>query len=515
MAITARYIEEHKKVVLPWSGVFKNLVGWGSTFEVEGVRFFQVPDNDDSARLLGNMKVDIIPPIRRYYDWSNFKPWDCQYATASLLSISPRCYVLNDLGTGKTLSSLWAADWLIQTKQVRKVVVACPLSTMTIVWLKEILLYLPHLSAAVIHGTKKKRQKLLEEEHDVYIVNHDGVKVVNDELRKLPGLDLVIIDELASFRTKRTDKWKAMNALVQGRKYVWGLTGKPTPGGPTDAYAQCKLLTPNSVPKYFGQWRDMTETKITQFKYLPKPDAMETVFRAMQPSIRRELDEQHDIPPVNYITREVTLEADLTAAYRKMVKTLKIEHEQGTITAHNAGVKMFKLLQLAAGFAYSDDGHAINIGGAKRLEEIEALVEQTDYKVLIFCPFRHLTDTVHKRLSKRWKLGIVDGRVSVKERNKAFNELQHGGAKGIVAHPRAMAHGVNLPAANLIVWVTPYPSLETVDQANARMRRPGQKHKMINATLFGTPVEKHIMNLLNNRGKMQDVLLNMFKELET
>ena len=167
----------------------------------------------------------------------------------------PRAYVLNGLGTGKTLSTLLALDYLIQIGLVTQALVVAPKAVLQLVWEKEIYDRMPRLKPVVLSGTRKQRLKGLHSfGWNVAIINVEGVKVIANELHAV-GFEAMVLDELALYRDQRTERWRIMSKLVQTLDYCWGLTGSPTPNGPWDAYAQAKLLTPWQVPMSFGSFQ--------------------------------------------------------------------------------------------------------------------------------------------------------------------------------------------------------------------------------------------------------------------
>src|SRR5262249_34168329 len=155
--------------------------------------------------------------------------------------------------------------------------VVAPLSTLQFVWAREIFNTLPSRRCAVLHGTRERRlERLADKDVDIFIINHDGPKTILPEIEKLVAsgdIDALILDELAVYRNGTADRTKTMKKLAARMKWVWGLTGSPIPHSPTDAWAQASIVTPGTVPKYFGRFRDQLMTKVNQFKYVPKTDA--------------------------------------------------------------------------------------------------------------------------------------------------------------------------------------------------------------------------------------------------
>lgn len=344
--------KQHKKLVLNLKNIDRvtTVIPTAKPFDFKGHTLVAVPHRTDEVRVLRNLGFDAPAPVSYYYDWPGvYTPFAHQKHMVEFMSTNPRCFNLGDMGTGKTLSVLWAYDWLRSVGELRRALIITPLSTLERTWGDEIFKHFSHLSFGVLHGTPERRLKVLAQEHDIYLVNHDGIKgkALFNALMKREDIDLVVVDEVAAFRNPGTDKWKALRKLVETKSWVWGLTGTPTPNEPTDAWGQCKLIVPEKVPRYRGQFTDMVMKKVSQFKWVPKADANDTVHSVMQPAIRYARKDCIDLPPTTYQTYEVELGPDQKRVYEDMLKKLKAEWEGGQLTAANEAVKMNKLLQIA------------------------------------------------------------------------------------------------------------------------------------------------------------------------
>lgn len=314
--------KKHKKLVLNLRDPDRVLtvVPGSKLLEYRGRKLVALPHDLDSVRVLRNLGMDPPVPITTYYDWpGRYKPFDHQRVTSEFLTTNPRAFCLNGMGSGKTLSVLWAFDYLRKAGVVRKMLVISPLSTLERAWGDEIYRHFPDMEFAVLHGTREKRHKLLAAEFDIYIINHDGIKS-SDTLKALierEGIDLVVVDELAAFRGASTDRWKALNTLLNGNEkkglppkaWVWGLTGTPIPNAPTDAWAQIRLVSPTRVPRYFSQFRDTVMKPVGQFRWIPRDGALDTIHSVMTPAIRFAREDCIDLPPTTYVTRQTELTA--------------------------------------------------------------------------------------------------------------------------------------------------------------------------------------------------------------
>lgn len=474
-----------------------------------------VPHRLDETRVLCNLGLDVPSPILTEYDWPRSRqiktPFEAQKLTAAFCTLKSRAFVFNDMGTGKTLACLWAFDYLRKKGKAEKLLISCPLSTMERVWADELFLNFPHLTYNVLHGTKSKRLSLLESEADVYIINHHGAKVITKELAS-KGFDTLIIDEISQCCRNKTDIWKAHNEIANGlapTRNVWGLTGTPTPNEPTDAYWQVKLVNPSKVKMYQTAWKRLTMTQINQFTWLPKSDAMERVDELMSPAIRFRRDQCVDLPPTIYTTREAPLTPKQEKAFDTMRKQLYAQIESGEVTAVNEAVKASKLVQIACGVLYDEDGNELVVGADPRIKECLTLIAQSTTKTIVFVPFKSVIALVAAEIEKAgYKVGVVHGGVSKAERDLIFKSFQASHQPDvIVAQPASMSHGLTLTAASTIVWYAPLPNNEVYEQANGRIVRPSQKHTTVIAHLEGTAEERRIYHRLKNKQKMQNILL--------
>jgi SNF2 family DNA or RNA helicase len=480
---------------------------------VRGRKAILMPHSLEATRLLRNFGYDIPAPILYHYDWAGQTPFESQKTTAALLVANPRAYVLNEMGTGKTLASLFAYDFLKKTKQARKMLVVAPLSTLTVVWAQEVFRRMSHLETCVLHGSRKQRLQLLDTDADIYIINHDGLKVIQSAVVARRDIDVVLIDELAVYRNKQTDRWKSAATAIQGRKFVWGMTGGPVPKEPTDAFGQIKLLTPERIAWSFRAFRDQTMQQVGPFKWVERENALDVVHQAMQPSVRFKRSECIDLPPTTYGERLVPLTAEQSKAYDQMRKDYYIDHPDGEVTAVNAGVQAGKLIQISCGFAFRRDGSMIHLDHAPRITEMLDVISESASKVIVFAPYKPAIKLIEAGLRGNYAYGTVTGDTPQGERNRVFNNFQNGSdLKVLVAHPKVAAHGLTLTAADTILWYAVLPDLEIYDQACARVSRPGQTLHTHILHLVSTPAERKIVQVLEKRGNLQAALLDLFKQ---
>ena len=485
--------------------------------EHKGQTLVAVPHRPDETKFLRNLGLPVPSPILTQYKWSGrMTPFHAQRETAAMLAIEPRAFVLNGLGCGKTLSALWAYDYLRKRRAVSKALVVAPLSTLERAWGDEVFAHFPHLNFKVIHGSRERRHALLDEQADIYIINFAGLEIIQDALAKRPDIDLIVLDEVAEFRNSKCDRWKAANQICNKQfpaRRVWGLTGTPIPNAPTDAYGQLKLLQVPNIPRTFTAFREATMRQITPFKWIPKDDALETVARYMSPAVRFTMDDCLDLPEEIHIHREAKLTPAQEKAYKDMLQKLKVELESGEITATNEAVKANKLIQIAAGCMYSGDGEIHQVGAGPRLAVVKELVEASEAKVLIFVPFRSAVTYVSEYLeAKGYTTASISSETKKSDRDDIFQRFQNGsGLRIIVAIPSCMSHGLTLTAASTIIWYGPIASNGVFEQANGRARRPGQTKRTVIAMISGSAIETRYYDRLRDKQTTQGALLDIIK----
>lgn len=487
----------------------------------KGQQLVAVPHRPDETRVLRNLGFEVPDPMPIHYQWPKVSgrhdPFNAQRETASFLAMHSRAYCLNGMGTGKTNSALWAYDYLRRTKQVSKVLVVCPLSTMERTWADSVFQTFPHLDCAVLHGTRERRLKLLKQDVHLYIINIDGLPAIADELKNRPDIDLIVIDELALARNSSTERWKILNNICnkQSVRRVWGMTGSPTPNAPTDAWAQCRLVTPDNplVPKYFSAFRDKVMRQLTQFKWVPRAEANDVVYQMMQPAIRFSLDDCTDLPEQMILTREVEMTTEQKKAYKDMLSKLATEYQGGQILAVNEAIKANKLIQIACGVAYGTGGEEVILPAKPRLDVLKEIIEESEGKVIVFVPLTGALESVADELRKDWTVETIHGGTSKNERDRIFGEFQKlPNPRVLVANAATMSHGLTLTAATTIVWYAPVHSNEVYEQACARVRRPGQTRTTVIVHIAGSDVERRVYKRLQDKQSMQGLLLDMMKE---
>jgi SNF2 family DNA or RNA helicase len=489
---------EHK-IVSEQDGIYEVAIRW--TLE-------------DAQKLVTIGASEVPSPILRDYQWTGkLTPFAHQKETAAFLSLRRKAFCFNEAGTGKTASVIWAADYLMKQGLVKRVLVICPLSIMKSAWQNDLFKFAMHRSCSVAHGSSATRRKIIAAGCEFVIINFDGVAVVQDEIAN-GGFDLIVVDEANAYKNTQTTRWKTLNKLVTPDMWVWMLTGTPAAQSPLDAFGLAKIVSPNRVPKYYGQYRDSVMYKLTQYIWKPKVNADKTVHNALQPAIRFEKKQCLDLPEVMYLDREAPLTPQQEKYYKIMKKRMLIEAAGEQVTSVNAATNLNKLLQLSGGAVYSDTGEVVEFDVTNRLSIVLEAVQEASHKVLIFVPFTHTIELLKTFLDKhKVSAEVISGSVSLNKRSAIFDAFQTTpDPRVLVIQPQAASHGLTLTAADTIIWYAPVASVETYLQANERINRPGQKNAMTVIHIHGSDVERRLYTMLQSKILDHNKVVELYRQ---
>lgn len=516
---------KHKLIGVPISTQLEGLFPAAHKHLFGSDEYLLIPHSETEVYLLRKLGYDAPAPILTQYNFPigdpSKKAFEVQKKTCALLTMAQRAYVLNGMGTGKTKCAIWSFKYLQMHNRAHKMLVVAPKSTLTFVWQREVFEACPELKTSVLDGDRARRlSRLAEMDVDIYIINHDGFKVIEKELALRSDIDVLCLDELAKYRNK-SERTKAMVTYASTKPWVWGMTGAPMPHEPTDVFYQCKVVTPHTVPRYWSHFRSELMYPLGHIqKWVPKADAVDRAYSVMQPSVRFTIDEVVELPPCV----ERFVDVDMGTLQQKIYKDI-VNHCQAAfangdlVTAANAGAAMNKLMQISLGWVYTKDkvtglAKTTPLDNKKRIEACIDGIESTDRKVLVFVPFIHALEGISVALTgAKIDHAVVSGDTPARERNRIFNLFQNTDKfKVLLAHPECVAHGITLTAADTVVWFGPITSLEIYDQANHRIKRVGQKHKQQIIHLQSTVVERKIYKMLGTKQDTQNSFLKMFED---
>lgn len=304
----------------------------------------------EEAQVLKNLGIKNVPsPIEKNYDWPGmYTPFAHQRKTAAFLTMHRRALCLNDMGSGKTSSVIWAADYLLNIKAIRRVLIVCPLSVMAPAWQQDLFKCAMHRTVEIAHARERRqRRKLIQSDAEFVIINYDGLGIVADDIMADQRFDLLVADEANYLKNPATRRWKTFAKLVRPDSWIWLLTGTPASQSPLDAYGLARLVNPEGVPRYFTGFRDLVMNKVTQFRWVPKSNAIDIVHKALQPAIRFTKEQCLDLPDMLFTTRDVPMSKQQEKYYKEMRNEMLVLAAGEEVSAVNAAAKLTKLLQIA------------------------------------------------------------------------------------------------------------------------------------------------------------------------
>ncbi len=470
-----------------------------------------VPHDLHSMMVMRHMGYPAYSPILTEYDWPRNphkvpQPFDHQRQMAAFMTLHPRCFNLSEMRTGKTLATLWAVDYLMRQEIITGALVLSPLSTIYRVWENEILNHLVGRRVhRVLYGSRDDRRRAFDQPADFYVCNHDGLGVgshksgrglvigdLADAIRRAPHINCVIVDEGSVYKDSSINRYKVLRQVCADKPYVYWLTGTPTPVEPTNAWAQARLVRRDYAESY-QSFRDRTMMRISQFKWVPKREGAAIAAQTLQPAIRFTRGEVFGPSTTAMDTYDVELSPGQKKAYEELKANLRTQVGAGQINAINEVTLRMKLIQIACGAVYGPDHEVHKVDCAPRLQALEDAISEASAKILVFAPLTSVVNLLYSELRKDYTVERITGDVSAKRRSEIVRSFQEEpDPRLIVADPGCMSHGLDLSAADLIVWFGPTDKPEQWLQANCRPEGPRQKNQLLIIRLAATSIEKEI-----------------------
>lgn len=439
------------------------------------------------------------------------KPYKHQLETLKFLIKHKKAFCCNDSGTGKTLACLLAYK-VLRKFEYKKILILCTVSTLYDAWGADFFkVFFGNVKIGFLVGSKEKRLKELDKNYDVYIINHDGIKIMEKELRKWQA-EIIIVDEFTAFKNAKSGRWRSLEYICWKSEFIWMLSATPCPQSPFDLYAPCRIVCPDVVPRGMERFRQRLMYKVDMYKWEPR-EGWEKFFNEI-PMIRFSRSECVDLPPVVVSSYHIEMSKLQKDTFAKLRKDAIVFFEENEVTAVNEGVMRTKLLQCCCGYVYSstdEERQIINLEPASRLKALEELINECANGVIVFATFSSAIDALVTHINKFTTCEKVDGSVSGTKRADIFKRFQNGEFKVIVAHPKTMAHGVTLTYADTIIWYLVTSDAELYEQANARINRIGQDKKMRVIHLLSTELEQMVLDRLQSKMSMQGLLLEFLE----
>lgn len=443
-----------------------------------------------------------------------FVPHEYQKISYNHIIDHPASGLFLDMGMGKTVTTLTAVDDLMHNfLEVSKVLVIAPLRVAEDTWSRETAKWdhLKHLRISKILGSEKQRLEALNTEADIYVMNRENTQWLVKTLGLKWDFDMVVIDELSSFKSSSSQRFKALKKVRPMIKRLVGLTGTPAPNGYMDLWSEVYLLDRGErLGKTLTSYRNEYFFSIQRpgFQlYQIRNGSQELINQRIKDiCISMKAKDYLNLKEPLYINVPAVLAKDEMQKYKEMEKEAILELGEETITALNAAAVATKLLQIANGAVYDNSGSYVNIHDRK-LDVLEDLVEGANGNpVLVFYNFKHDYSRILERFPKARKL----------ETSKDIEDWNKGKVPIMLAHPASTGHGLNLQdGGNHIIWFGLNWSLELYQQANARLHRQGQTEGVIIHHIIteGT-MDDRVLQVLQGKTDRQESLLEALKALK-
>lgn len=446
-----------------------------------------------------------------------FKPHNYQQYAIDFIINNPIAAILLDMGMGKTAITLMAIQHLMyETFEVNKVLVVCPLRV-TRTWKDELSKWsaLSGLSYSIVTGTATQRKKALQRDADIYIINRENVPWLINKSGVAFTFDMVVIDELSSFKNAQASRHKALMKVRPLVKRIVGLTGTPSSNGLMDLFAEYKLLDMGErLGRFIGQYRlnyfkpDRMNGPIV-YSYKLLPGAEEKIYDKISDiTISMKAVDYLDMPELISNEYPVYLDDAEMQRYEELKKELILQTPEHEVTAANAASLSNKLSQMANGAVYTDDEQVVTFHD-KKLDALEDIIESANGKpILVSYWFKHDYRRIVERLES---IGVDYVKIDSDESITKWNNKEVPVA---LIHPASAGHGLNLQeGGNTMVWFGITWSLELYQQTCGRLYRQGacsDTVTIIHLISKGT-IDEKIMKALSEKDNTQSALIDAVK----
>jgi len=439
-----------------------------------------------------------------------FIPHDYQQYAIDFIESHKTSAVLLDMGLGKTVITLTALNNLLfDYFEISRVLVIAPLRVARNTWPQEIgkWEHLNHIRYSVAVGTEKERLQALRQQASLYIINRENVPWLVEKTDFT--YDAIVIDELSSFKNWSSKRFKALMKVRPLAKRVIGLTGTPSGNGLMDLFAEFKVLDMGQrLGRFITKYRqdyfvpDKRNGQVV-FSYVPLPGAEERIYEKIADiTISMKAADHLRMPELIESEYSVRMDEEEKKMYAEMCEQLVLQMKGDEVTAANAGVLSGKLVQMANGAVYTDDGATLHIHDRK-LDALEDIIESMNGKPLLVAYwFRHDAERIEKR--------VPCVRLDTDETIARWNR---GEIPVALIHPASAGHGLNLQSGgSTLVWFGITWSLELYQQTNARLYRQGQTGTVvIHHIITAGTMDENVMQALERKDKTQTALIDAVK----
>lgn len=441
-----------------------------------------------------------------------YEPHSYQRYAIEYIKEHPISAILLDMGLGKTSITLSAvADLLFDSFEVSKVLVIAPLRVAKTTWKDEIQKWehLNILEYSIITGTETERLSALNKQADIYIINRENIQWLVDKSGIKFDFDMVVIDELSSFKSWQSKRFKAFMKVRPRVKRIVGLTGTPSSNGLMDLFAEFKILDMGErLGRFIGQYRntyfspDKRNGQVI-YSYKPLPFAEKEIYNKISDiTISMKAKDYLKMPELIINNVEVEMSCKELKLYNKLKSDMIIDIDGKELDVPNAAALSNKLLQMANGAVYDDEKSVVEIHSQK-LDALEDLIEASNGKpVLVAYWYKHDKD----RLMQRFQAEEINTSSDIDKWNKGEMHVA-------LIHPASAGHGLNLQqGGSTIVWFGLTWSLELYQQLNARLYRQGQKETVvIHHIITMDTIDENVIKALEKKDLSQNSLIEAVK----
>lgn len=448
---------------------------------------------------------------------NKFVPHEYQRYCIGRIISDPALGLLLDMGLGKTVITLTAINDLRYNRfAIGKTLVIAPKKVAEDTWTREAAKWehLRLLRVMPVLGSLSKRIRALASPADVYVINRENVAWLVDYYKNSWPFEMVVIDELSSFKNYRSKRFRALKAIRPHIKRIVGLTGTPAPNGLIDLWAQIYLLDGGArLGKTISEYRRnyfLPDKRNAQqiFTYKPMEDSEDSIKEHISDiCISLRAQDYLSLPPRVDNVVHVHLDTKARKQYEQMERELLLQVDEDTIDAQSAAALSNKLLQICNGAVYDADHKVIPIHDCKLDAYLELIEAANGAPVLTFYNFQHDRDRIIKALKKlRLRVGELKSSADIDAWNNHEIDV-------LLAHPASAAYGLNLQAGgNQIIWFGLNWSLELYQQANARLYRQGQSETVvIHHLVTEDSRDMDVLAVLDDKGDVQNALMDSLK----
>lgn len=447
-----------------------------------------------------------------------FIPHDYQKYAIDFIKDNPVSACLLDMGLGKTVITLTAINDLIYDSfSIHKVLIVAPLRVARDTWKNEVSKWdhLKDLKISVAVGTETERRMALTRKADIYVINRENCQWLVEKSGLCLDFDMLVIDELSSFKNHLSKRAKAILKLRPKMQRVVGLTGTPAPNSLMDLFAEYRILDLGKrLGRYIGNYREQffrpdKRNGSVVFSYKPLPFAEDEIYKRIGDiTISMKSVDHLNMPDKIMNVVEVEMDSDEQKEYDYLKENLVLSKVGSEITVANAAALCGKLSQLANGAIYDDDKKVQEFHD-KKLDALEDLIEASNGKpVLVAYWFQHDLERITNRLKE---LKVTFEKIDTEDSISRWNK---GEIPVALIHPASAGHGLNLQeGSNTIIWFGLTWSLELYQQTNGRLYRQGQKEKtvVLHHIITKNTIDERILSALKRKDATQDELIAAVK----